>query len=29
MKNAIEDNMRYAHENGADRPEFTNWTWPL
>jgi xylulose-5-phosphate/fructose-6-phosphate phosphoketolase len=29
MKNAIIDNMRYAHEHGADRPEFTNWVWPL
>ena len=29
MKNAIEDNIRYAHEHGADRPEITNWMWPL
>jgi xylulose-5-phosphate/fructose-6-phosphate phosphoketolase len=29
MRNAIIDNMRYAHEHGADRPEFTNWVWPL
>jgi xylulose-5-phosphate/fructose-6-phosphate phosphoketolase len=29
MKNAIIDNMRYAHEHGADRPEFTDWVWPL
>ena len=28
MKNAIIDNMRYAHEHGADRPEITDWTWP-
>ena len=28
MKNAIIDNMRYAHENGTDRPEIVNWTWP-
>jgi len=28
MKNAIIDNMNYAHEHGADRPELTNWTWP-
>jgi xylulose-5-phosphate/fructose-6-phosphate phosphoketolase len=28
MKNAIIDNMAYAHANGADRPEITNWTWP-
>jgi xylulose-5-phosphate/fructose-6-phosphate phosphoketolase len=29
MKNAIIENMNYAHEYGADRPEITNWTWPL
>jgi xylulose-5-phosphate/fructose-6-phosphate phosphoketolase len=28
MKNAIFDNMRYAHEHGVDRPEIVNWTWP-
>jgi xylulose-5-phosphate/fructose-6-phosphate phosphoketolase len=28
MRNAIIDNMRYAHEHGTDRPEITNWTWP-
>jgi xylulose-5-phosphate/fructose-6-phosphate phosphoketolase len=28
MKNAIIDNMRYAHEQGTDRPELANWTWP-
>jgi xylulose-5-phosphate/fructose-6-phosphate phosphoketolase len=28
MKNAIIGNMRYAHENGTDRPEIANWTWP-
>jgi xylulose-5-phosphate/fructose-6-phosphate phosphoketolase len=28
MKNAIIDNMRYAHEHGTDRPEIVNWTWP-
>jgi len=28
MKNAIIENMRYAHENGIDRPEIVNWTWP-
>jgi xylulose-5-phosphate/fructose-6-phosphate phosphoketolase len=28
MKNAIIDNMRYAHEQGADRDEIVNWTWP-
>ena len=28
MKHAIIDNVRYAHEQGADRPEITDWTWP-
>jgi xylulose-5-phosphate/fructose-6-phosphate phosphoketolase len=28
MKNAIIDNLRYAHEQGTDRPEIVNWTWP-
>jgi xylulose-5-phosphate/fructose-6-phosphate phosphoketolase len=28
MKSAIIENLRYAHENGADRPELANWTWP-
>jgi xylulose-5-phosphate/fructose-6-phosphate phosphoketolase len=28
MKNAIIDNMRYAHEHGTDRAEVANWTWP-
>ena len=28
MKNAIIDNLGYAHEHGTDRPEFTNWVWP-
>jgi xylulose-5-phosphate/fructose-6-phosphate phosphoketolase len=28
MKNAIVDNLSYAHEHGADRPEIANWTWP-
>jgi xylulose-5-phosphate/fructose-6-phosphate phosphoketolase len=28
MKNAIIDNMTYAHEHGTDRPELANWTWP-
>jgi xylulose-5-phosphate/fructose-6-phosphate phosphoketolase len=28
MKNAILDNLRYAHEHGTDRPEIANWTWP-
>ena len=29
MKNAIIDNLRYAHEHGTDRPEIVNWTWPV
>jgi xylulose-5-phosphate/fructose-6-phosphate phosphoketolase len=29
MKNAIIDNLNYAHEHGADRPDITNWVWPL
>jgi xylulose-5-phosphate/fructose-6-phosphate phosphoketolase len=29
MKNAIIDNTNYAHEHGADRPEITDWVWPL
>jgi xylulose-5-phosphate/fructose-6-phosphate phosphoketolase len=28
MKNAIIDNMNYAHENGRDRPELSSWVWP-
>jgi len=28
MKNAIIDNLGYAHEHGTDRPELANWTWP-
>jgi xylulose-5-phosphate/fructose-6-phosphate phosphoketolase len=28
MKNAIIDNLNYAHEHGIDRPEIVNWTWP-
>jgi len=28
MKNAILDNLSYAHENGIDRPEIVHWTWP-
>jgi xylulose-5-phosphate/fructose-6-phosphate phosphoketolase len=29
MQKAIIDNVSYAHEHGADRPEFNNWVWPL
>jgi xylulose-5-phosphate/fructose-6-phosphate phosphoketolase len=28
MQNAIIDNLRYAHEEGRDSPEITDWTWP-
>jgi xylulose-5-phosphate/fructose-6-phosphate phosphoketolase len=28
MRNAIIDNLAYAHEYGADRPEISDWTWP-
>ncbi len=28
LRNAIIDNLRYAHEEGADRPEIADWTWP-
>jgi xylulose-5-phosphate/fructose-6-phosphate phosphoketolase len=28
MKDAIIDNLHYAHEHGIDRPEIANWTWP-
>jgi xylulose-5-phosphate/fructose-6-phosphate phosphoketolase len=28
MRNAIIDNVRYAHEHGTDRKEITDWTWP-
>jgi xylulose-5-phosphate/fructose-6-phosphate phosphoketolase len=28
MKNAIISNQAYAHAQGADRDEITNWTWP-
>jgi xylulose-5-phosphate/fructose-6-phosphate phosphoketolase len=28
MKNAIVDNLRYAHEHGTDRPEIVDWRWP-
>ena len=29
MKNEILENLAYAHTQGTDRPEFTNWVWPL
>ena len=28
MKDAIVDNLNYAHEEGTDRAEIANWTWP-
>ena len=28
MRKAIADNLAYAHENGIDKPEITEWTWP-
>ena len=28
MRNAIIDNLNYAHEQGRDRPEISDWTWP-
>ncbi len=28
MKGAIIDSLGYAHENGIDRDEITNWVWP-
>jgi xylulose-5-phosphate/fructose-6-phosphate phosphoketolase len=28
MRKAIADNLAYAHENGIDKPEITDWTWP-
>jgi xylulose-5-phosphate/fructose-6-phosphate phosphoketolase len=28
MKNAIIEHLNYAHTEGTDKPEITNWTWP-
>jgi xylulose-5-phosphate/fructose-6-phosphate phosphoketolase len=28
MKDAIIESVRYAHENGIDKPEIRNWKWP-
>jgi xylulose-5-phosphate/fructose-6-phosphate phosphoketolase len=28
LRNAILDNLAYAHEHGKDRPEISDWTWP-
>jgi xylulose-5-phosphate/fructose-6-phosphate phosphoketolase len=29
MKNAVIDNLAFAHTHGTDRPELANWTWPF
>jgi xylulose-5-phosphate/fructose-6-phosphate phosphoketolase len=29
MKNAIVENLDYAHTHGTDREEITSWVWPL
>jgi len=29
MKNELLENLSYAHTHGTDRPEITNWLWPL
>jgi xylulose-5-phosphate/fructose-6-phosphate phosphoketolase len=28
LKDQIIENTNHAHENGIDKPEFTNWKWP-
>jgi xylulose-5-phosphate/fructose-6-phosphate phosphoketolase len=28
MRDAIIENLSYAHEHGMDRPEISDWTWP-
>jgi xylulose-5-phosphate/fructose-6-phosphate phosphoketolase len=28
MKDAIIESVRYAHENGIDKPEIRDWKWP-
>jgi xylulose-5-phosphate/fructose-6-phosphate phosphoketolase len=28
MKNSIIDSLAYAHAEGRDRPEVTDWVWP-
>ena len=28
MRDAIIDNLRYAHDHGTDREEISNWVWP-
>jgi len=27
MKNAIIENLAYAHKYGTDKPEIVNWKW--
>jgi len=29
LKDQIIESIRYAHENGIDRPEITGWKWPV
>jgi xylulose-5-phosphate/fructose-6-phosphate phosphoketolase len=29
MKNAIIENVNYAHEHGIDKDEIVNWKWPF
>jgi xylulose-5-phosphate/fructose-6-phosphate phosphoketolase len=29
LKDEIIESIRYAHENGIDRPEITGWKWPV
>jgi xylulose-5-phosphate/fructose-6-phosphate phosphoketolase len=29
MRNEILENLNYARTHGIDKPEFTNWVWPL
>jgi xylulose-5-phosphate/fructose-6-phosphate phosphoketolase len=29
LKDQIIDSIAYAHENGIDKPEITNWRWPF
>jgi xylulose-5-phosphate/fructose-6-phosphate phosphoketolase len=28
MRNAIRDNLEYAHTHGTDREEVADWVWP-
>jgi xylulose-5-phosphate/fructose-6-phosphate phosphoketolase len=29
LKDQIYDNLNFAFENGTDKPEITDWQWPL